>query len=76
MKQAECDAGYGDGGLFAGEREKLARRERQNKRPKMEREIQKRRLVLRVLSITVEDYVQWFIVALYGVPCCVAVVSE
>ncbi len=39
VKQAEWDAGRGDGGLTTAEREELARLRRENKRLKMEREI-------------------------------------
>ena len=39
VKQADRDAGRGDGGLTTSEREELARLRRENKRLKMEREI-------------------------------------
>ena len=39
VRQAERDAGRGDGGLTTNEREELARLRRENKRLKMEREI-------------------------------------
>jgi transposase len=39
VKQADRDAGRGDGGLTTNEREELARLRRENKRLKMEREI-------------------------------------
>jgi transposase len=39
VKQADRDAGRGDGGLTTGEREELARLRRENKRLKLEREI-------------------------------------
>jgi transposase len=39
LKQADRDAGGGDGGLSTSEREELSRLRRENKRLKMEREI-------------------------------------
>ena len=39
VRQADRDAGNGDGGLTTNEREELARLRRDNKRLKMEREI-------------------------------------
>jgi transposase len=39
VKQADRDAGRGDGGLTTSEREELARLRRENKRLQMEREI-------------------------------------
>ena len=39
VKQAERDAGRGDGGLTTAEREELVRLRRENKRLQMEREI-------------------------------------
>jgi transposase len=39
VKQADRDAGRGDGGLTTSEREELARLRRENKRLKVEREI-------------------------------------
>jgi transposase len=39
VKQADRDAGQGDGGLTTAEREELVRLRRENKRLKMEREI-------------------------------------
>ena len=39
IKQADRDAGRGDGGLTTSEREELTRLRRENKRLKMEREI-------------------------------------
>ena len=39
VKQADRDAGRGDGGLTTSEREELAQLRRENKRLKMEREI-------------------------------------
>jgi transposase len=39
VKQADRDAGRGDGGLTTSEREELTRLRRENKRLKMEREI-------------------------------------
>src|SRR5437879_5312119 len=39
VKQANRDAGHGDGGLTTAEREELVRLRRENKRLKMEREI-------------------------------------
>ena len=39
MRQADRDAGNGDGGLTTNEREELTRLRRDNKRLKMEREI-------------------------------------
>jgi transposase len=39
VKQADRDAGRGDGGLSTGEREELTRLRREIKRLKMEREI-------------------------------------
>jgi len=39
VKQANRDAGRGDGGLTTSEREELARLRRENRRLKMEREI-------------------------------------